>query len=140
MISWKQEQDPVICNELPIMLARSMLHQMCLQSAAREAADTAGQTLKPREVQALRRTAWDVLIFVPFTIILIAPLTPVGHVLIFGFIQRYFPGFFPSQFSTRRQELMTRSARTQQAPQFSSWPASCGALLSCRVATKDCHC
>lgn len=69
---------------------------------------TAGQTLKPREVQALRRTAWDVLIFVPFTIILIAPLTPVGHVLIFGFIQRYFPGFFPSQFSTRRQELMTR--------------------------------
>ena len=70
----------------------------------------AGQTLKPREVQALRRTAWDVLIFVPFTIILIAPLTPVGHVLIFGFIQRYFPNFFPSQFSTRRQELMTRSA------------------------------
>ena len=69
---------------------------------------TAGQTLKPREVQALRRTAWDVLIFVPFTIILIAPLTPVGHVLIFGFIQRYFPGFFPSQFSTRRLELMTR--------------------------------
>ena len=68
----------------------------------------AGQTLKPREVQALRRTAWDVLIFVPFTIILIAPLTPVGHVLIFGFIQRYFPGFFPSQFSTRRQELMMR--------------------------------
>ena len=68
----------------------------------------AGQTLKPREVQALRRTAWDVLIFVPFTIILIAPVTPVGHVLIFGFIQRYFPGFFPSQFSTRRQELMTR--------------------------------
>ena len=70
---------------------------------------TAGQTLKPREVQALRRTAWDVLIFIPFSIILIAPLTPVGHVLIFGFIQRYFPNFFPSQFSTRRQELMTRS-------------------------------
>ena len=44
----------------------------------------AGQTLKPREVQALRRTAWDVLIFVPFSIILIAPLNPVGHVLIFG--------------------------------------------------------
>ena len=140
MISWKQKQDPVICNELPVVLARSMLCQMCLQSAAREVADTAGQTLKPREVQALRRTAWDVLIFVPFTIILIAPLTPVGHVLIFGFIQRYFPGFFPSQFSTRRQELMTRSARTQQASRFSSWPASCGALLPHCVATAACHC
>lgn len=31
-----------------------------------------------------------------------------GHVLIFGFIQRYFPGFFPSQFSSRRQELMMK--------------------------------
>ena len=93
----------------------------------------------------------DILSFVPFTIILIIPLTPVvsgcvrctwhgrllclfsstccayptypptpltppsspiplpqGHVLIFGFIQRYFPGFFPSQFSSRRQELMMK--------------------------------
>ena len=33
---------------------------------------------------------------------------PQGHVLIFGFIQRYFPGFFPSQFSSRRQELMMK--------------------------------
>uniref|UniRef100_A0A1D1ZV50 Letm1 RBD domain-containing protein n=1 Tax=Auxenochlorella protothecoides TaxID=3075 RepID=A0A1D1ZV50_AUXPR len=68
----------------------------------------AGGTLKPREVQALRRTFRDVLTFIPFTIILILPLTPVGHVLIFGFIQRYFPGLFPSQFTSRRQELMSK--------------------------------
>lgn len=68
----------------------------------------AGGTLKPREVMALRRTARDLLTFIPFTIILITPLTPVGHVLIFGFLQRYFPNFFPSQFTTRRQELMMR--------------------------------
>lgn len=37
----------------------------------------AGGTLKPREVQALRRTVRDLLTFVPFTIILIIPLTPV---------------------------------------------------------------
>lgn len=67
-----------------------------------------GTTLKPREVQTVRRTARDVLTMVPFTIILIAPLTPVGHVLVFSFIQRYFPGFFPSSFSTKRQEVMKR--------------------------------
>jgi hypothetical protein len=67
-----------------------------------------GVSLKPREVIALRRTARDLLTFIPFTIILITPLTPVGHVLIFGFLQRYFPGFFPTQFSNRRQELMQR--------------------------------
>ncbi len=47
----------------------------------------AGGTLKPREVSALRRTARDILTFIPFTIILVIPITPLGHVLVYGFIQ-----------------------------------------------------
>lgn len=35
-------------------------------------------------------------------------MTPVGHVLVFGFIQRYFPEIFPSQFTNRRQDIMNR--------------------------------
>ena len=46
------------------------------------------------------------LTLIPVTIILIIPLTPVGHVLVFSFIQRIFPGFFPSTFTERRQNLM----------------------------------
>lgn len=34
---------------------------------------------------------------VPVVIILLIPLSPIGHVLVFSFIQRYFPDFFPSQ-------------------------------------------
>jgi hypothetical protein len=64
---------------------------------------SAGGTLKPREVSALRRTARDVLTFIPFTIILIIPLTPLGHVLVFSLIQTYFPSFFPSCFTKKRQ-------------------------------------
>lgn len=60
-----------------------------------------GTTLKPREVQALRRTAKDVLVLIPFAIILIAPITPVGHVVVFSFLQRSFPGFFPSSFTPK---------------------------------------
>jgi hypothetical protein len=67
-----------------------------------------GTTLRPREVQVVRRTFLDVFTFVPFMIILITPITPVGHVLVFGFIQRYFPQLFPSQFTSRRQELMQK--------------------------------
>ena len=67
-----------------------------------------GSTLRPREVQTIRRTTVDIFAFVPFVIILIIPLTPVGHVLIFSFIQRYFPSLFPSQFSARRQEVMKK--------------------------------
>ena len=39
-------------------------------------------------------------------IILIIPLTPIGHVLVFGAIQRVFPDFFPSCFTERRQNLL----------------------------------
>lgn len=62
----------------------------------------------PREVRTIRRTGRDLLTLIPFTIILIAPLTPVGHVLVFSFIQRNWPEFFPSTFSERRQGLMKR--------------------------------
>lgn len=67
-----------------------------------------GYTSTAREIRTLRRTGRDLLTLVPFTIVLIAPLTPVGHVLIFSFLQRYWPEFFPSTFSERRQAMMKR--------------------------------
>merc|ERR1712070_272812 len=44
---------------------------------------------------------------VPFIIILLIPLSPLGHVLVFSFIQRFFPDFFPSQFTESRQNIMS---------------------------------
>jgi hypothetical protein len=64
-----------------------------------------GTTLKAREVNTMRRTGKDVLTLIPFTIILITPLTPVGHVLVFSFIQRFFPDFFPSCYAEKRLNL-----------------------------------
>jgi len=66
-----------------------------------------GYTLRAREVKLLRRIAKDVLTVVPFVIILIIPLSPLGHVLVFSFIQRFFPDFFPSQFTESRQNIMS---------------------------------
>lgn len=64
-----------------------------------------GYTLKPREVNTMRRTGKDLLTLVPFTIILIIPLTPIGHVVVFSFIQRFFPNFFPSCYTEKRLNL-----------------------------------
>ena len=64
-----------------------------------------GYTLKPREVNAIRRTAKDLLTLIPVTIILIIPLSPVGHVLVFTFIQRFFPDFYPSCYTDKRLNL-----------------------------------
>lgn len=65
-----------------------------------------GTTLAPREARTLRRTAKDLVTLVPFVIILLIPLSPVGHVLVFSFIQRVFPDFMPSTYTERRQNLM----------------------------------
>jgi len=65
-----------------------------------------GYTLQPREVRTLRRSFKDIITFIPFVIILIIPLTPIGHVLVFGAIQRVFPDFFPSCFTETRQNLL----------------------------------
>lgn len=64
-----------------------------------------GYTLKPREVNSMRRVGKDVLTLIPFTIILIIPLSPIGHVLVFSFMQRFFPDFFPTGFTEKRQNL-----------------------------------
>jgi hypothetical protein len=58
-------------------------------------------------VKLLRRIAKDMLTIVPFVVILIIPLTPLGHVLVFSFIQRFFPDFYPSQFTESRQNIMS---------------------------------
>ena len=66
-----------------------------------------GYTLRAREVKLLRRIGKDLLTIIPFIIILIIPLSPLGHVLVFSFIQRFFPDFFPSQFTESRQNIMS---------------------------------
>merc|ERR1719213_55970 len=66
-----------------------------------------GYTLRAREVKLLRRIGKDMLTIIPFVIILIIPLSPLGHVLVFSFIQRFFPDFFPSQFTESRQNIMS---------------------------------
>ncbi len=74
-----------------------------------------GYTLKPREVNSIRRIAKDVFTLIPFTIILIIPLSPIGHVLVFSFIQRFFPDFFPSGFTEKRHNLRKLFAEIESA-------------------------
>lgn len=90
-----------------------------------------GYTLKPREVRTIRRTFKDVLTFIPFVIILLIPLSPVGHVLVFGAIQRFFPGFFPSCFTEQRQNLL-QLYETAEYSEFTideNWKAKLSRIL-----------
>ncbi|KAJ1453512.1 hypothetical protein M885DRAFT_524225 [Pelagophyceae sp. CCMP2097] len=83
-----------------------------------------GETLGARDVRVLRRTVKDLTTAVPFIIILIIPLTPVGHIFVFSAIQRFFPDFFPSCYTERRQNLnrLYAAAELTKLPiQKASW-------------------
>ncbi|CAE8585207.1 unnamed protein product, partial [Polarella glacialis] len=63
-------------------------------------------TLDPREVHVCYRAIKDLLVLVPFLIILLIPLSPPGHVLVFSLITKAYPDFFPTPFTERRQNVM----------------------------------
>jgi len=100
-----------------------------------------GYTLKPREVRNLRRTFKDIITFIPFVIILLIPLSPIGHVFVFGAIQRFFPDFFPSCFTEPRQNLLQLYESTEYSEvtinesfneRFSRFQEAIGFLVSSR--------
>ena len=49
----------------------------------------------------MRRTANDLVMLVPYSIIMIVPLTPPGHVFAFSVLNRCFPSAVPSGFTAQ---------------------------------------
>ena len=64
-----------------------------------------GATLEPKQADFCRRTAADVALLVPYSIICIVPLSPPGHIFAFSLLNRCFPGAVPSGFTERRQDM-----------------------------------
>ena len=64
-----------------------------------------GEKLTARDSRLLRRTVIDAIALVPYTIIMIVPLSPPGHVFAFSLLNRCFPGAVPSAFTTQRQDV-----------------------------------
>lgn len=83
-----------------------------------------------------RRTFKDIITFIPFVIILLIPLTPIGHVLVFGAIQRFFPDFFPSCFTEQRQNLLQlyETAEYSELTIKETWGVSTSMVFSCHFS------
>ncbi|KAL3895379.1 MAG: hypothetical protein SGPRY_013527, partial [Prymnesium sp.] len=83
--------------------------------------------LSSEDTALVKRTAVDVVMLIPYAIVMIVPLTPPGHVFAFSLLNRCFPGAMPSAFTERRQdiyEVYTRLAAQAQQKRLvrpSSW-------------------
>ena len=62
-----------------------------------------GAALESKDIALVKRTINDVVMLVPFSVIMIVPLTPPGHVFAFSMLKRCFPSAVPSGFTEQRQ-------------------------------------
>jgi len=67
--------------------------------------------LSGQDVGLIRRTLGDLAKLVPYTIIMIIPMSPPGHVFAFSVLNRVFPGAVPSAFTAQRQDINELYAR-----------------------------
>ncbi|CAN1141817.1 hypothetical protein LINPERHAP2_LOCUS12705 [Linum perenne] len=70
--------------------------------------------LTEKEKRNLKRTVTDVASVVPIAILMLLPVTAVGHAAILAAIQRYVPGLIPSTYGPERLYLLRQLEKVKQ--------------------------
>ncbi|CAN1277504.1 hypothetical protein LINPERPRIM_LOCUS16342 [Linum perenne] len=73
-----------------------------------------GDELTSKEKRALQRTVTDVASVVPIGILMLLPVTAVGHAAMLAAIQRYVPGLIPSTYGPERLYLLRQLEKVKQ--------------------------
>ncbi|KAL0347013.1 UNVERIFIED_CONTAM: hypothetical protein Scaly_1717300 [Sesamum calycinum] len=73
-----------------------------------------GDELTEKEKQALRRTLTDLASVVPIGILMLLPVTAVGHAAMLAAIQRYMPSLIPSTYGPERLYLLRQLEKVKE--------------------------
>ncbi|XP_034910875.1 uncharacterized protein [Populus alba] len=73
-----------------------------------------------RERKKLKRTLNDIITLIPVTILMLLPVSAVGHAAILAAIKKYMPFLIPSTYSTERLEVVKQLNRTKKM-EVQSW-------------------
>ncbi|KAK9072703.1 hypothetical protein SSX86_009138 [Deinandra increscens subsp. villosa] len=73
-----------------------------------------GDELTDKEKQALRRTLSDLASVIPIGILMLLPITAVGHAAMLAAIQRYIPSLIPSTYGPERLDLLRQLEKVKE--------------------------
>ncbi|KAL8168156.1 hypothetical protein V2J09_009655 [Rumex salicifolius] len=73
-----------------------------------------GDELTEKEKKALRRTLTDLASVVPIGILMLLPVTAVGHAAMLACIQRYVPSLIPSTYGPERLDLLRQLEKVKE--------------------------
>ncbi|KAJ6427510.1 hypothetical protein OIU84_022997 [Salix udensis] len=73
-----------------------------------------GHKVTVRERKKLKRTLNDIVTLIPVTILMLLPVSAVGHAAILAAIKKYMPFLIPSPYSAERLEVVKQLDRTKE--------------------------
>ncbi|CAL5207426.1 unnamed protein product [Lathyrus oleraceus] len=73
-----------------------------------------GDELTEKEKKALKRTLTDMASVVPIGVLMLIPVTAVGHAAMLAAIQRYVPALIPSTYAPERLDLLRQLEKMKQ--------------------------
>ncbi|KAK9054713.1 hypothetical protein SSX86_025792 [Deinandra increscens subsp. villosa] len=79
-----------------------------------------GKKITSREKRKIKRTLNDIVTLVPITILMIIPMSPVGHAALLAAINKYIPSMIPSPYSSERLNLV-RQFKKAKKMEVESW-------------------
>ncbi|KAI5602651.1 hypothetical protein BDE02_01G169100 [Populus trichocarpa] len=79
-----------------------------------------GHEVTIRERKKLKRTLNDIITLIPVTILMLLPVSAVGHAAILAAIKKYMPFLIPSPYSAERLEAVKQLDRTKKM-EVQSW-------------------
>lgn len=73
-----------------------------------------GDELTEKEKKTLRRTLTDLASVIPIGILMLLPVTAIGHAAMLAAIKRYFPAMIPSAYARERLDLVRQLEKLQE--------------------------
>ncbi|CAJ2672760.1 unnamed protein product [Trifolium pratense] len=73
-----------------------------------------GDELTEKEKKVLKRTLTDMATVVPIGVLMLIPVTAVGHAAMIAAIQRYVPSMIPSTYAPERLDLLRQLEKVKQ--------------------------
>lgn len=73
-----------------------------------------GDELTEKEKQAVKRTLTDLASVVPIGVLMLLPVTAVGHAAMLAAIQRYIPSLIPSTYGPERLDLLRQLEKMKE--------------------------
>ncbi|GMI82086.1 hypothetical protein HRI_001877900 [Hibiscus trionum] len=110
----------LIASSFDVWLGTQLLFVDITVSVELLAKQLRGQKVTAREKRKLKRTLNDIATLIPVTILMLLPVSAVGHAAMLAAINKHLPSLIPSPYTSERLDVAKQLKRTRKM-EVTSW-------------------